>query len=218
MEPIGPDRTPTGKGTGTGKHTVDDEGLWHAARNGDPRAYEQVYERHRDRVFGQAARLLRSRIEAEDVTALVFLEAWRRRADVRVVDGSVLPWLLVTTNNVVRNVARAARRHRAAMDRIASLAPVRAESEEAFDDVDSGPERSAVRHALAQLRPPDRDVLVLCVVSELSMEAAAAALGVPVGTVKSRLSRAKRRLADRLDGSAVSTDPLTGRTSKEDAR
>lgn len=197
---------------------MDDEGLWHAARNGDPRAYEQVYERHRDRVFGQAARLLRSRIEAEDVTALVFLEAWRRRADVRVVDGSVLPWLLVTTNNVVRNVARAARRHRAAMDRIASLAPVRAEAEEAFDDVDSGPERSAVRHALAQLRPPDRDVLVLCVVSELSMEAAAAALGVPVGTVKSRLSRAKRRLADRLDGSAVSTDPLTGRTSKEEAR
>ena len=197
---------------------MDEEGLWRAARNGDPRAYEQVYERHRDRVFGQAARLLRSRIEAEDVTALVFLEAWRRRADVRVVEGSVLPWLLVTTNNVVRNVARAARRHRAAMDRIASLAPVRADAEEAFEDVDSGPERSAVRHALAQLRPPDRDVLVLCVVSELSMEAAAAALGVPVGTVKYRLSRAKRRLADRLDGSAVSTDPLTGLTSKEEAR
>jgi len=104
------------------------------------------------------------------------------------------------------------------MDRIASLAPVRAEAEEAFDDVDSGPERSAVRHALAALRPPDRDVLVLCVVSELSMEAAAAALGVPVGTVKYRLSRAKRRLADRLDGSAVSADPLSGLTSKEEAR
>jgi RNA polymerase sigma factor (sigma-70 family) len=218
MEPIGPDRTPTGKGTGTGKQTVDDEGLWHAARNGDPRAYEQVYERHRDRVFGQAARLLRSRIEAEDVTALVFLEAWRRRADVRVVDGSVLPWLLVTTNNVVRNVARAARRHRAAMDRIASLAPVRAEAEEAFDDVDSGPERSAVRRALASLRTPDRDVLVLCVVGELPMEAAAAALGVPVGTVKSRLSRAKRRLAEQLSGPSGSTDPLAGLTSKEEAR
>jgi RNA polymerase sigma-70 factor (ECF subfamily) len=197
---------------------VDDEGLWHAARNGDPRAYEQVYERHRDRVFGQAARLLRSRTEAEDVTALVFLEAWRRRADVRVVDGSVLPWLLVTTNNVVRNVARAARRHRVAMDRIASLAPVRAEAEEAFAEVDSGPERSEVRRALAALRPSDREVLVLCVVGELPMQAAAAALGLPVGTVKSRLSRAKRRLADRLGAHLAATDPQHGLTSKEEAR
>ncbi|WP_260981029.1 RNA polymerase sigma factor [Curtobacterium pusillum] len=196
----------------------DDEGLWRAARNGDARAYERVYDRHRDRVFGQAARLLRSRIEAEDVTALVFLEAWRRRADVRIVDGSVLPWLLVTTNNVVRNVARAARRHRAAMERIASLAPVRADAEEAFEDVDSGPERSAVRRALAALRPSDREVLVLCVVGELPMQAAAAAMGVPVGTVKSRLSRAKRRLADRLGGSPAGPDPLHDLTSKEGAR
>jgi RNA polymerase sigma-70 factor (ECF subfamily) len=218
MEPIGPDRTPTGKGTGTGKQTVDDEGLWTAARNGDARAYEQVYERHRDRVFGQAARLLRSRVEAEDVTALVFLEAWRRRTDVRVVDGSVLPWLLVTTNNVVRNVARAARRHRVAMDRIASLAPVRAEAEDAFAEVDEGAGRSDVRRALAALRPADREVLLLCVVGELPMEAAAAALGVPVGTVKSRLSRAKRRLAERLGRSAHDPDPLHGLTSKEEAR
>jgi len=174
---------------------TDDEGLWRAARGGDPGAFEAIYGRHRDRVFGQASRLLRSTIEAEDVTALVFLEAWRRREVVRVVDGSILPWLLVTTNHVVQNTARAGRRHRRALERIAGLAPLDARTESAFDRVEAAEGVEVVRRAFAALRPGDRDVLTLCVVHELSMASAAAALDVPVGTVKSRLSRAKRRLA-----------------------
>lgn len=197
---------------------VDDETLWREARAGDPAAYERVYDRHRDRVFGQASRLLRSRLEAEDVTALVFLEAWRRRRDVRIVDGSVLPWLLVTTNNVVRNTRRAAARHRRALDRIAALAPVDDRAERAFESVDTAPERADVREALAALRSSDRDVLLLCVVAELPMAAAAAALGLPVGTVKSRLSRAKRRFAELLGERSHDADPGLDLTPKEGAR
>lgn len=192
---------------------TDDEVLWHAARGGDPGAFEAVYERHRDRVFGQASRLLRSRVEAEDVTALVFLEAWRRRDTVRLVDGSVLPWLLVTTNHVVQNAARTARRHRRALDRIAGLAPVEARADAGFERVDDEGSVAAVRRAFAALGTGDRDVLTLCVVHELPMAAAATVLGVPVGTVKSRLSRAKRRLAALVDPVAV--DLLT---TKEETR
>ena len=89
--------------------------LWRRAGAGDGEAFGQVFDRHRDRVFRSAPRLTRHRHDAEDVTALVFLEAWRRRAVVRIVDGSVLPWLLVTTGHVSQNAARARRRHTRAL-------------------------------------------------------------------------------------------------------
>lgn len=183
---------------------TDDVTWWGRARGGDPDAFEALYLRHRDRVRNQAARLLHSRNEAEDVTALVFLEAWRRRADVRVVDDSVLPWLLVTTNHVVANTARTARRHRRALDRIASLAPVERRPADGPTALEDDERDAAVRRAFGTLRPGDRDVLTLCVLHELPMEAAATTLHLPVGTVKSRLSRAKRRLASALrdEGSA----------------
>jgi RNA polymerase sigma-70 factor (ECF subfamily) len=90
-----------------------DEGLWRRSLDGDGEAFAFLFDRHRDRVFGHAFRLVQTRHDAEDVAASVFLELWRRRAEVRLVDGSVLPWLLVTTTNVGRNSARGTRRYRA---------------------------------------------------------------------------------------------------------
>ena len=96
----------------------DDATLWARAGQGDGEAFGVVFDRHRDRVLGHALRLTRHRHDAEDVAALVFLEAWRRRAAVRVVDGSVLPWLLVTTGHVAQNAARARRRHGLALAKL----------------------------------------------------------------------------------------------------
>jgi RNA polymerase sigma factor (sigma-70 family) len=184
----------------TGVGTAPDDELWRRARAGDGDAFGRVFDRHRDRVFRHAVRLTRHRHDAEDVTALVFLEAWRRRSAVRVVDGSVLPWLLVTTGHVAQNSARAGRRHARAL----AALPVRPDVADHADDVAArldGVDRDhAVRHAVAALRPADRDVLLLCLVEELPLADAAVALGVPVGTVKSRLSRARRRLADSTGG------------------
>src|ERR1700712_4630610 len=98
-----------------GLEVIEATSLWDRARGGDPAAFGAVFDEHRDRVFGQALRLTRSAHDAEDVTALVFLEAWRRRASVHVIDGSIIAWLLVTTNYVAKNAARTAHRHRAAM-------------------------------------------------------------------------------------------------------
>ncbi|WP_291037760.1 sigma-70 family RNA polymerase sigma factor [Herbiconiux sp.] len=172
---------------------------WTAACAGDSAAFASIYDRHRDRVFGQALRLMREPHDAEDVTALVFLEAWRKRASVRVVDGSVVAWLLVTTNNVVRNLERSKRRYRAALSRL----PKPSWREEQPDHADSVDERidqeardARVRQAFARLSKADQDVITLCVIEGLTQAQAAAALGVPDGTVKSRLSRAKKRLAE----------------------
>lgn len=68
----------------------DGSTVWERGREGDFDSFEAIFLLHRDRVYGQALRLTRSRHEAEDVAALVFLEAWRRRSSVRVVDGSVV--------------------------------------------------------------------------------------------------------------------------------
>lgn len=172
--------------------------MWAAARDGDAAAFAELFDLHRDRVFRQALRLVRTQSDAEDITAAVFLELWRRRDAVRVVENSVIAWLLVTTNNVARNVARSRTRHRALIERLPrGLDP----EQEAFDAVDarldSARRDQKVRSALAQLSVDDQNVITLCVIEELGAAEAAAALGVPVGTVKSRLSRAKSRLAQR---------------------
>ena len=72
----------------------DDVDLAARAARGDTSAFEALYDRHVSRVHAHCARQLGSVQEADDLTAMVFLEAWRRRASVRVVDSSVLPWLL----------------------------------------------------------------------------------------------------------------------------
>lgn len=183
---------------GTG--TTDEAATWIRAAAGDANAFGVMFDTHRDRVFGQALRVLRSPHDAEDATALVFLEAWRRRASVRVVEGSIIGWLLVTTNFVCRNLARSARRHRAVIDVLPPPTPQPDHSDEVDDRLDGRARRATVQSAFAALSPRDQDVITLCVIEQLTTQQAAAALGVPAGTVKSRLSRAKARLATASGG------------------
>jgi len=142
--------------------------------------------------------MTRSVHDAEDVTGMVFLEAWRRRDAVLDVDGSAIGWLLVTTNNVSRNLSRSIRRYRHTL----STLPLPEDSPDHSDAVDvrldSHPQLTALRQALARLPRRDQDILSLCVIEELSTADAAAVLNIPTGTVKSRLSRAKARLSASL--------------------
>ena len=189
-----------------------DEGasLWQKAIGGDTAAFGALFETHRDRVFGQALRLMRSRHDAEDVTALVFLEAWRRRESVHEVEGSILPWLLVTTNYVARNAARAMRRHRLAMASIPAPSPEPDFAPGVDERLDRSEQETAARAGFARLNASDQAVVTLCVIEGLTTAQAAVALGVPSGTVKSRLSRAKRRLAEYMPEAAASENALGG--------
>jgi RNA polymerase sigma-70 factor (ECF subfamily) len=104
------------------------------------------------------------------------------------------PWLLGISLNVTRNLNRAARRHQAAMDRIPSPRPVPDFADDLAGQLDDAAELRRVLAALDRLRPGERDVIVLCAWSGLDYAAASQALGVPVGTVRSRLSRARDKL------------------------
>src|SRR6478735_11743522 len=97
---------------GMGSVDEPEQVLWEAARGGDATAFGVIFDLHRDRAFRHAYRLLQDIDDAEDAAAIGFLELWRRRDDVRVVDGSVLPWLLVTVTNTTRNLRRGRRRYR----------------------------------------------------------------------------------------------------------
>ena len=142
--------------------------------------------------------MTRSVHDAEDVTGMVFLEAWRRRDAVLDVDGSAIGWLLVTTNNVSRNLSRSIRRYRHTLSTL-PLPEDSPDHSEAVDvRLDSHPQLTALRQALARLPRRDQDILSLCVIEELSTADAAAVLNIPTGTVKSRLSRAKARLSASL--------------------
>ena len=176
-----------------------DEVFWRLVVNGDGDAFGVLFDRHRDRVLRHALRLAGSSHAAEDITAMVFYEAWRRREYVRMVNGSIVAWLLVTANNIIRNDLRQRRRYRNFLNRLPppDHSP---DIAEAFAQDDQQAFESAVLgQAFARLRPADRNVLTLCVVEGLSVRDAAVALDSPEGTVKSRLSRAKARLGDLYD-------------------
>jgi RNA polymerase sigma factor (sigma-70 family) len=184
-------------------------------RAGDKDAFGLLFEEHARAVYNHAFRLTGNWSAAEEVVSLTFLEAWRLRHTIRAEGGSLLPWLLVIALNVARNTSRAARRHHAAMNRLPAGTDVPDFADELADRIDDAARLETVRAALGRLRRGEQDVIALCVWSGLSYAQAAAALGVPVGTVRSRLSRARGKL--QTFAAAAEHDPRgePGRTSEQ---
>jgi RNA polymerase sigma factor (sigma-70 family) len=172
-----------------------DDTDWALAVAGEGEAFGRIFDRHRDRVFRHCVRWAESASDVDDIVAMTFFEAWRRRERVRIVDGSVLPWLLVTATNVARNQQRGRRRYRDLLERL----PVEASRSDPADLVDD-----RLAHAsLAALPARERQVIVLRLVDGLSERETAEALGISIGTVKSRLSRGRMRLRVVLEGVAI---------------
>jgi RNA polymerase sigma-70 factor (ECF subfamily) len=165
-------------------------------RAGDQSAFGEIFDDHAAALYQYAVRTLGDWATAEDVVSLTFLEAWRLRGSLREEGESVRPWLFGIATNVLRNTTRAARRHRAALGRLPAREHVPDFAEELAGRLDDTAELAAARRALARLRRTEQEVVRLCVWSGLDYAAAAEALGVPVGTVRSRLSRARARLRE----------------------
>jgi RNA polymerase sigma-70 factor (ECF subfamily) len=191
-----------------GDAVVSDSALWSRCLDGDGAAFGALFDRHGDRVHRHAYRLVENRHEAEDVTATAFLELWRRRADVRLVEGSVLPWLLVTATNVARNVRRAARRHRQLLDVLprSENAPDAAAAFFEARPLDGIDHRLAF--ALRSLSSADLRLVTLVILEGYPVADAAAVLGLKPAATKTRLHRARARLRAAL-GEPPNTRPVT---------
>lgn len=160
-------------------------------------AFTRLYLEHADRVHAYLRIRLAQPANAEDLTAQVFLEAWRQRDRVTI-DPELgwAPWLFGVARNLVRETARHSSRY--------SVADIDSDSPAwglAPDPAVSHSEREerqrvldAALAAIRQLGDADREVIELCVIGSLTPQQAAAVLSQPAPTVRSRLSRARHRL------------------------
>ncbi|MFD5558688.1 RNA polymerase sigma factor [Streptomyces sp. NPDC127068] len=163
-------------------------------RSGDRRAFAALFDEHARVVYAHAARSTGDWALAEDVMSLTFLEAWRQRDKLLGEVRSERAWLLGIASNVLRNTARSARRHRAAMSRLPRAEPLPDFSDVVVGQLADTQRLAAAARALNRLKRGEREVFALVVWSDLGYAATAEALGVPVGTVRSRLSRAREKL------------------------
>ncbi|MET7483001.1 sigma-70 family RNA polymerase sigma factor [Streptomyces sp. NPDC005538] len=182
-----------------------DTNLRKRIRAGDHDAFGQLFDAYARSVYNHAFRLTGDWAQAEDIVSLTFLDAWRLRGRLDEEGGSLRPWLLGIATNVTRNTRRAARRHAAAVSRLPRDEVERDFADEVAARLDDTAELALVRTASATLRRAEREVLALCVWSGLDYRAAAEALGVPVGTVRSRLSRARAKLAKHVKSMELPT-------------
>ncbi|MFF0293863.1 RNA polymerase sigma factor [Kitasatospora sp. NPDC004614] len=167
-------------------------------RAGDPDVFGELFDRYARTVYNHAFRLTADWSVAEDVMSATFMEAWRLRDRVAEEGGSLRPWLLGIATNLARNHCRSNRRYRAAAAALAATGPSVVEmpdhAEEVVGQVDDRRRIAATVTAIGALRRAEREVLILCLWEGLEYAEAAEALGVPVGTVRSRLSRARTKL------------------------
>jgi RNA polymerase sigma factor (sigma-70 family) len=172
-----------------------DQELWESAVRGEADAFGSLFERHHLVIYNFCFRRSGSWSTAEDLMSVVFLEAWRTRRHMVLSGGSLLPWLYAIATRVTSNTHRSRLRYRKALARLAAR---RTEAPDHADDVvDRLADEQRMREllgALAALPSGERDVLELAAFADLDYAGIGLALGIPIGTVRSRLSRARARL------------------------
>jgi len=171
-----------------------DADLLQRAREGDPDSFGLLFDRHAAAVLRFCFRRTGSAASAEDLTSIVFLVAWEQRAKTVFYEGRARPWLLGVALNVLRSQSRAERRYRDALARIPAAASPEPESDAAIERLDAERQMQEVLRAVSKLGRREREVVELCVWEGLSTEEAGRVLDISPGAVRSRLSRARRRL------------------------
>lgn len=161
----------------------------------DARAFAELYDRHARAITGFAIRRVGDHA-ADDIVNETFLTAFRRLKAYDLREDNALPWLFGIASNMVR-------RHRAQEARHwRVLAQLPGWEQDSSDDIDGFDRAMDARRELARLAPAigslsfrDREALMLYATGELTYEEIARAVGVPVGTIRSRLNRVRRHIA-----------------------
>jgi len=179
--------------------TDPDTDLVVALARGDRSALAALYDKYAGFLLALALRIVRDRREAEDLLHDVFLEAWKTAVDYDPARGRVRTWLAIRMRSRALDRQKSARvsRHAAGPEGDAALAGQVTDSAP-----DGAPDRQRVRAALGALSADQRRVIELAYFDGLSCSEIAAAIDVPIGTVKSRMSAAMGRLRGALGGPA----------------
>lgn len=167
----------------------------------EPECFAALFDRHSDEIFRYLARRLGPDV-AEDATAETFLTAFRKRHRYDTSRLDVRPWLYGIATNIISEHRRAERRHQRAMERLADDPAAEPFEEGAARRVAAYGLRKRLTEVLGRLSAAERDVLVLIAWSDLTYEEAAQALGVPVGTIRSRLHRVRKKVRKALGDTA----------------
>ncbi len=170
---------------------LDDVELLTRAQTGDRTAFADLYDRHVRPVYWQAYSVVRDAGDAEDVTQDVFVTTWRRIRAITPVDGSVLPWLLVTARYTALNAHRRALRRRSG-----ALTDDMPEGDDSAveREVEAALVRAEIDKAVGGLSATDQRLYELCVEGDRTYEQAARDLGVSHAVVRNRLHRLRARL------------------------
>jgi RNA polymerase sigma-70 factor (ECF subfamily) len=173
----------------------------------EPERFAEIFDRHFAAVFRFAERRVGSD-QAGEVAAEAFTRAFAKRASFRPDAVDALPWLLGIASKLILHERRRFVRYLAAVER--ASADVRTADQErdiglADRRLDAPAGWARMRAALLTLSDTDRELLLLVAWDELSYEEAAAVLELPLGTVRSKLHRAKARLRELLEPNGRTT-------------
>jgi RNA polymerase sigma-70 factor (ECF subfamily) len=166
-------------------------------QRGEPHAFEELVIVYQHRVYGVALRMLGRRADAEDVAQEAFLRAYRAVGEFRG-DAKLSTWLYAITTRLCLNRLASPAHQRTRLDD-ELLSRVADDTGDVAAHVERREREAAVHAAIAELDDDRRVVLVLADLEGLAYEEIAEALGVPIGTVRSRLHRARMDLKTRLE-------------------
>lgn len=178
----------------------------------EPERFEAIFDRHHTRIWRYLARL-GGRECADELAGDVFVAAFAGRGRYDPVKGSVQAWLYGIASNRFRSRGRTNARALRALTRLAGQQrTTESPTDDALDAMASEDTLARVHAAMARLSPSDREIIVLFAWEQQSYESIATVLGIEVGTVRSRLSRARARLRELAELSGETTDDQAHRT------
>jgi RNA polymerase sigma-70 factor (ECF subfamily) len=166
-----------------------------------PDLFGELYHRYSTGLYGYACQRV-GKAEAEDLVADTFLAAFAQRHRYDLTRSSAKPWLFgILTNKIARH-GRSERIHYRAYARSWQPPVVDGEDERVVEQIAARAQRARLAMALCRLARADRNVLLLVAWGQLSYDEVAEAMNIPIGTVRSRLNRARRKVREALADSA----------------
>jgi RNA polymerase sigma-70 factor, ECF subfamily len=175
-----------------------EDALVERSRRGDAAAYEELVQRYTEMAFRAAYLVTGSAADAEEAAQDAFVKAYRALPRFRA-GAPFRPWMLSIVGNEARNRRRAAGRRAALELRVAQGLGTGGAAPSPEAAAEAAEERRALLRALAVIGDDHRQVVGCRYLLQLSVEETAAALGIPEGTVKSRLARALDRLRELME-------------------